>query len=450
MKTLEKIYLLSEEERKAYKPVVRLAVDITHKYSAAEVDEALNAQLNKEFEDACRKKRIRIQAILDIAKSALEKQWFTVFVSGAQYTDNEGVVDFVPRVVYSMITSDNPGESVYIDRKEYPDFYTVEDTHSKAEDPDGHVQLQRDALNLDGYLYVDVDTMRTLLSVVEVFDTGVQRVSYRPLQKALYPLDKVNLSVWGNRELVNGQMRINMKDKKLPALYTIDFSGLKDLTITKKLDSFDKAVYVAVGSLYYAGYTHMTASMIYNAMGHDSRPGQNVVERINKSLAKMDGARIKLDNSEEEKAFKGKYPTTVKHRAPLLAFEQTTIEVNGKTTDCAVQVLSEPFLMKFARGRGQITTIPTSLLAAVDHTDSNLRILHYLIWRIARANNSTKILFTTLQKEAEATTPMQKHRLPLTVERILKHFKEVGWIANYAMQKTSVSVFITENLKPHK
>ena len=177
----------------------------------------------------------------------------------------------------------------------------------------------------------------------------------------------------------------------------------------------------------------------------------------------MDAARIFIDNSAEVEAFKGKYPAYINHRAPLLSFEQITIEVNGVVTDCAIKILSTPFLFEFAMGRNQITTIPTSLLSAVDHTDGNLRILHYLIWRIARTENSTKILYSTLQKEVGAVTPQQRHRLvsdtrmkttkkiyPSPVRRILDKAKEVGYIHDYEMQKDAVCIFVTDNRKLQK
>lgn len=459
------LYLLTKDEQRTYKPVVKLCVDITHKYSAADVDDALNARLNADFSEACRKKRVRIQNVLDIAKSALEKKWFTIVLSGAEFTDENAVIDFVPRVVYSMMTSDNPDEMVRLARAEYPEFYKIDEEHARAEDPDEHVRLQRDALGLAEYLYVDSDTLRTLFSVVEVFDTGVPRISYRPIKSALYPVDKVNLSVWGKEKLQDGSLKINMKGNKLPTLYSINFPELKDTTITKELDSFDKMVYIAVSNLYHIGYRYMTASMIYNVW-HDSRPSQKDIERINKSLTKMDAARIFIDNSEEVEAFKDRYPAYIKHRAPLLSFEQITIEVNGVVTDCAIKILSTPFLFEFATGRNQITTIPTALLSAVDHTDSNLRILHYLVWRIARADNSTKILYTTLQKEVGAVTAQQRHRLtadtkvkdgdkvvkvyPSPVKKILDKAKSIGYIHDYVMQKDAVCIFVTDNLKLQK
>ena len=56
-------------------------------------------------------------------------------------------------------------------------------------------------------------------------------------------------------------------------MYCINFDALADnVTITKKLDEYDRLVYTAVSALYNSGYKEMSASMIYNVMGYTGRP----------------------------------------------------------------------------------------------------------------------------------------------------------------------------------
>lgn len=163
------LYLLNSDEQKVYKQISKIRLDIINKYANAEIDEALNAKIDEEFISTCKKKRIRIKSALDIAESALNKAWFTVFIAGAEFTDEQGVIDFVPRTVYQMATSANPNETVRINRSEYPEFYRVTEEVRQADNPDEYVRLQREALGLPDYLYIEADMLWAVQSVYEVF-----------------------------------------------------------------------------------------------------------------------------------------------------------------------------------------------------------------------------------------------------------------------------------------
>lgn len=163
------LYLLNDDELKAYYPISDIRLEIVSKYSNATIDEALNTLANEDFTRACKEKDIDVQAAYDIAKSALGKKWFTVFISGTEFTNEQAVIDFNPRIVLGMVTSDDPDKSVQLIRSEHPEFYRIFEGCNKADNPDEYIRLQREALGLNEYLYVEDGILYTLQSVLEVF-----------------------------------------------------------------------------------------------------------------------------------------------------------------------------------------------------------------------------------------------------------------------------------------
>ena len=124
---------------------------------------------------------------------------------------------------------------------------------------------------------------------------------------------------------------------------------------------------------------------------------------------------------------------------------------NGQITNTKIRVFSVP-LMEFAKDRKQITTISRSLLQApVNQTDTNIRIMTYLIDRIAAAKRdgkfSNKILFSTLFKETDQTEKKQRQRAKQIVYKFLDHFTEVNYIKGYKIQPDGIE-FTYEKTAP--
>lgn len=267
------------------------------------------------------------------------------------------------------------------------------------------------------------------------------------VQKIDFPIDKVNSKVWKLLEQdTHGQIAIaaekRSSKKQLNILYSINFDALdKEVSISRRLDPFDKRVYVAISALYKAGNVLISFSQIHFAMGYTTRPAKSDIERIRKSVYKMRRAIVYLDNAQEAAAYK--YDRVLIDGPLLPAFMKSGI-INGKPVDEALGLICEPPLMAFARGRKQITTIERKLLETpVSKTDQNLLIEDYLLERIAHAKTGRqpgKILFDTLYKEAKVNTQKQRQRAGAKLQAILDHYVKCGHISSYTMEADGIRI----------
>ena len=272
-----------------------------------------------------------------------------------------------------------------------------------------------------------------------------------------FPLDKVNNRVWRLlEEGTDGQLKYEFntakrgsKDESL-VYYAIDFENLgKNVQITKRLQPFDKRVYIAVAALFNAGNDIITLTQIFYHMGYTGRPNSTQLEKIRQSVVKMLGAQIVIDNSIEAEAYKYE---KMEYRGALLPVETGSVyDINGTLTNAAIHLFREPPLVSFARNRGQITTVGLTLLQSpVNKTDSNILIDDYLIERISRAKNgkqpsSCRILLKTLYEhtgiDGKTKRDIKKRqRAPETIERYLTYYQQSGFIKGYVLNADSIDI----------
>ena len=281
-----------------------------------------------------------------------------------------------------------------------------------------------------------------------------ERVTIKHTDNVEYPLDKISGKAWNLlTEDTGGQLKLtfDMLPKKTSldakAIYSINFEALGDnVKITKRLQPFDKRVYIAVSALFNAGNDIITATQVYYAMGNTGKPAAKHIKKIDDALSKMTGATITLDNAREASALKGKYPH-FKYEGSLLPIEKITAIVNGQVTESAIHIFREPPLMTFAKERKQVTTIDVSLLQSpLNKTDANLLIDDYLIDRISkeknrRNNKHCRILYETLYKNANITTTKQQPRAPEKIAKYLNHDRQQGFIKKFVMQADGLTIY---------
>ena len=227
----------------------------------------------------------------------------------------------------------------------------------------------------------------------------------------------------------------------------LDGAGVtkKEITENLKTQPFDKRVYIAVSALYNAGNEVITLSQIYYAMGNTGKPSPNQIKKIDDAVTKMYKANILLDNTQEARALKGKYPL-FRYDGHLLPIERITAIINGQVTESAIHIFREPPLMTFAKEREQVTTVNVTLLQSpVSKTDANLQIDDYLIERISKVKNGKgntgRILYKTLYERARITTTKQKQRAPEKIEKYLTYYQEQGFIKRFTMEKDGITVY---------
>lgn len=298
---------------------------------------------------------------------------------------------------------------------------------------------------------------RPILPAVMIRDRGVDNVEY--------PIDKINNNIWTSFLTAdpNGQLTMffdtmaDTEKKQRLVIYSIDFSSLEDENIVKKLTAYDKRVYIAVNGLYAAGYDIISINQIYAVITNKkTNPRKTDQEKINKSLTKM-AARIHLDNRKELSDTYAKYPF-FEYDGALLPFDRIKAEVNGNHAEAiriyrpASEGASEDRalpLVRFAKARGQYTTISTQLFGALSLTDNNLAIEDYLIEQIGhikRGGINNKMLYETIMKKSGQIKPMQRSRAKEKIHAILDHFTKTGFIKSYTKEADGVTI-IYENKK---
>lgn len=268
-----------------------------------------------------------------------------------------------------------------------------------------------------------------------------------------FPIDKVNAEVWSLlQENTHGQLKFALpverrgSHKDINIIYSIDFDRLESsgARITKRLTEVDKRVYVAVAALFNAGNDIVSITQIHFAMGNTKNPAKNQLQKIRDSLEKMARAWVTIDNKQEIEA--GYKYEKVSYAGNLMHVEMIDRHnVQGGIAESAVHILAEPALMKFARKRNQITTVPVKLLQSpVSKTEANLAIEGYLIERVAKAKNGTgqnKILYATVNEHAHITGKKQQERTPEKVKRYLDYYAQCGHIKKYTAAKDGVTLY---------
>lgn len=292
---------------------------------------------------------------------------------------------------------------------------------------------------------------------------AVRRLTAKIIDRASYPVDKVNGNVWNLLATADksGQLSFSFdvtkktgKQKKpsKPAIIgcSLNFDEMAEkLTITKQLTPYDKRVYVAAAAIYNAGNDCMTATQIYKAMGCAGRPNSSMLAQIRESINKMRLTRIYLDNEQEASVYKKQ--VSFKYEGTLLPSESVTVSMNGELVENAIHLFREPPLMSFARERGQITTIPIEVLQdPLTKNSKGFMISDYLIERIAREKRKLAedikaqkrqrkpvekkrditLLFDTIYNHCNITTTKEKQRTHEKILKCVRYYQEIGYITD--------------------
>jgi len=292
-------------------------------------------------------------------------------------------------------------------------------------------------------------------------------------EKMLLPTDKINLFAWDMKE-TSGQIKFNLSrggnNDGATALYSLTFDDDPNVKLTKEIDHFDKAVVSAVGTAYNSGNKIISATGIYYAIGGTGKPDATTIERINKSLTKLDMGKVYIDNTAEAQLYN--YERFQKEDR-LLHFKRVTAIANGKVSDAFIQILEEPILMTFARQRNQISAVPIKVLQSpISKTNNHLKIQDYLLWRIVQRRRELNKLKEQQQKKytqnrqrdikekAKLTIALKtfyehtgnskkdstaKKRARSTAEKYLQHYQSDAagnWIESYTMDKENIIIYL--------
>lgn len=456
------LFLLTKTEKDLLAPIRLILADLRIQYSSTDLTdfsaETIDNLFNQEFARLCEERNIDTNAALNLSAILTKESWYsTRRAKRNKDGDLTGKDPNNPPWIYALSTSDNPGTETLITPPENLAFYRLHcDDYTRPQDQkiektNPHIFRYQEQISLNlprEYRYIDPDGLEALSTIREVFGgKNLPSIVSRRISSVDYPIDKPSRNIWNPRESAkhpDGHFIFAMEKtgskKQVNVTFTINFENLgDDVKITRSLDPYDKAVYIAISALYNSGQTIVSPQMIYHAMGYTQNPAKSDLDKINQSITKMMGALIFLDNIEEITAGY-EYPSFVDYNSSLLPAERWTGFINGGRTETAIHLFREPPMMTWARERRQITTISLQLLQApLSKTPRNLALQDHLIWRIARAKNGKgkkKILYSDIyeklgiqptgEKDRNARKRIQKAAVDL-----LKHYKARGWISNY-------------------
>lgn len=268
-----------------------------------------------------------------------------------------------------------------------------------------------------------------------------------------YPLDKPNTELWDflEEDYADGQLSFDFitrresrkgGTKEATVAYSVFFDkeSLEEFpAIAQRLTPYDKRVYLACASLYGAGNDIVSLSQIAKMMGIHRAPNKSDLDKISESLTKMRAAIIHLDNQVELNV--GYKSPNCAYDGSLLPFERISAYINGKLSEAAVHLFTDPPLVAFARKRKQITTIKREYLdTGLNMTDATLRLEDYFLERLSRINRDStntkkrrfqKIKLEDIYKDCGITTKKQKQRLPEKIRTLLDHYQATGFISGY-------------------
>ena len=237
------------------------------------------------------------------------------------------------------------------------------------------------------------------------------------------------------------------KGKTANILLLLDFDELEGVKISRPLTIYDKNVWNACANLARCGYEIVTAQDVYRFMGYSSKLNPRDKKKILESIETIVRARVFINNKEEHALYK-KYDE-ISLNTPLLAAEICKAKIGNTVVEEAIRIIEPPKLFAIAEKRGQITTIPFAVLESpINKNDDIALITDYLLMRISRMKNNKHIqrtiLLDTLYDKCNITDSasdrVKKTRLPEKIDRLLKHYKSVGWIGGYKLTKQEIII----------
>lgn len=213
------------------------------------------------------------------------------------------------------------------------------------------------------------------------------------------------------------------------------------------LDAFDREVLFHAINFYAQGYTHITISMLFDAMtgGEERRHVyKNQFDAFKRSLDKLGFTRIEVDLAELLKKmpkYKADYTGPIRVVGTILPLKYVEAEINGQKT-LIIRLLDESPLATVAKIKKQYLTYDTAPLAVAGqkNTPQVIVVKNYLLRRIElmkQRKMTSTILLGTLYKDCGLTgaSDSSKRNARKAIKETLDSFKADGVIKNYEFKK---------------
>ena len=274
-------------------------------------------------------------------------------------------------------------------------------------------------------------------------------------QSLISPIDKLSQVLFDKRknpvfyeDPLDPEVAIRVgkkRGKPVSILVAVNIDKLKPFIAfdtEAMLDPFNRAVHDAAISLFNAGNTHISPDMIYHVMNgyrrNDKAPAE-ARKAINQAMSKLMYTGIKIDATEEAKAFGIE---NFKFEGYLMPVTYALAKINGQEVECW-KILDEPPLLTLAGRKGQINKSPVNLLdTGLSFTPDNIVITNYLLEQILtmqnpNSNRNNVILYDTVYDYLCVDAPtanalkQRKSKIRDKVKVILDAWVKADFISGY-------------------
>lgn len=287
----------------------------------------------------------------------------------------------------------------------------------------------------------DGNPLTNTLQLIEQLDAILPKKYIMPNNKLANEMPKGSIDYGDQVELkVNGrkpvftQVSINYDDDNIQ-IYEKD----------KRFTAYDRSVHNAICSLFEAGNTNFTPDQVYRCMnGLEDKQyvSPQSVGAITKSLDKARRIIVKIDYTEEAKAYKKdtEYCLIEDH---ILPAKKIKVRAGGKEVS-GYKLHGKPILYEYAQVTKQVITIPSNLLNTKDVINTTPEVIvirEYLIRRIEVIKHdkrqSNRILLQKIYNEIGQSEPNKDKMKAIRniINKLLGKFQRVKYIKCYKFYK---------------
>ena len=293
-------------------------------------------------------------------------------------------------------------------------------------------------------------------------------VNFKIVKKIIAPNDKAtnklfSLSEENFKEMIGNGKRIEIVEekarKKTPEVITkiwLSVNKLIEELMPDRLDEFDRTVFNAIISEFFAGNEYTTPQRIYGLMSNNNRVySDDLMKKICASIKKMRTMLIKIDMTEflekQGENFRKTHGFTKMIYEGYFLPAETIVGFYRNQCIWVLHFLAEPPLLKIAKMKNQLIYLSRELLTPpkTRATSTTVKVRNYLLKRVSEikiTNKATKkrvaklsptITFDDICRKIglENPEPKQLFDIRKTAKRLLENLVEKGELKSYEFEK---------------
>lgn len=273
------------------------------------------------------------------------------------------------------------------------------------------------------------------------------------------PVDKVSNKAFGSGLLYSSKplaVALEKRGSKKPinTMVSLDFDEIEKKGVQigsrKELTTYDREVHDAITTLSVeGGNEYITGQMIYQTMVGDANAKLNPkqAETISNSITKLMYSKLRIDATEEAKAFGFE---AFKYDGYVVPAERVTASINGTIVEC-VHLFRTPPLYEYASRKNQIGRVDIKLLnSPINKSQEVITLQGYLTRRVLAMKNgrlSPTIIYDTIYKQLEVSAASdgalrkKKAKVREQAKKILDYWKAQHFISGYSENSRGKEIY---------